>query len=196
MILNPGYDARSCIRPRKNRKPYSIANNTIFGPEYSVHRSSADKSTILVRQDNRHHFEHFERCVARIATQFFLRLWRISRSFSYIFDNSSLMWNGFTVAFLCRAQPGALLIAIFIVVIAWIFFSQDIVMRFLNLIPDMWNTILTTIRDLFPKILANRSFKPLTTTIDYWKVLYTTNTRLILCQNGHATCLNTSRRDV
>lgn len=181
--------------PLRSRKPYSIANNTIFGPEYSVYRSSADKSMILVRQDNRHPFEHFERCVARIATQFFLRLWRISRSFSYIFDNSSLMWNGFTVALLWRAQPRALLIAIFIVVTAWIFFSQYIVTRFLNLIPDLWNTILNTIRALFQKILANRSFKPLTTTIDYWKVLYTTNTRLILCQNGQVTCLNTSRRD-
>ena len=182
--------------PRKNRKLYSIANNTAFGPDHSVYRSTDNKSTPLLWQDNRHHFEHFERCVARIATQFFLRLWRIFRSFSNIFDISSLMWNGFTVALLCRAQPRALLIAIFIVVIAWIFFSQYIVMRFQNLIPDMWNTILTTIRALFPKILVNISFKPLTTTIDYWKVLYTTNTKLILCQNGHATCLNTSRRDV
>ena len=148
-----------------------------------------------MRQDNRYPFKHFERCVARIATQFFLRLWRISRPFSNISDNSSLMWNGFTIALLWRAQPWALLIAIFIVVIAWIFFSQHTATRFLNLIPDVWNTILTTILALFLKILANRSFKPLTTTIDYWKVLYTTNTRLILCQNGQATCLNTSRWD-
>ena len=118
-----------------------------------------------------------------------------SRPFSNIFDIGSLMWNGFTVVFLWRAQPRALLIAIFIVVTAWIFFSQYIVTRFLNLIPHMWNTILNTIRALFPKILANRSFKPLTTTIDYWKVLYTPNARLILCQDGQATCLNTSRRD-
>jgi hypothetical protein len=137
--------------------------------------------TILMRQDNRNPFEHFEWCVARIATQFFLRLWRISRPFSNIFDIGSLMWNGFTVAFLRRAQPRALLIAIFIVVTAWIFFSQYIVTRFLNFVPDLWNTILNTIRALFPKILANRSFKPLTTTIDYWKVLYTPNARLILC---------------
>jgi hypothetical protein len=45
----------------------------------------------------------------------------------------------------------------------------------------------------FTKIKINLSFKPLTTTIDYWKGLYITKTSLILCQKGQTKCLITSR---
>jgi hypothetical protein len=78
-----------------------------------------------------------------------------------------------------------------IVVIAWTHFSQPVLTRFLSHVAIVWNTILTTILDLFSKISFNRCFKQLTTTIDYWKVLYTTKTRFTLCQNGQTTCLNT-----
>lgn len=78
-----------------------------------------------------------------------------------------------------------------IVVIAWTHFSQPVLTRFLGHVAIVWNTILTTILDLFSKISFNRCFKQLTTTIDYWKVLYTTKTRFTLCQNGQTTCLNT-----
>jgi hypothetical protein len=37
-------------------------------------------------------------------------------------------------------------------------------------------------------------FKPLTTTTNYWKGLYISKPRLIVCQNGKTTCLNTSDR--
>ena len=53
--------------------------------------------------------------------------------------------------------------------------------------------ILTIISVLFFKIKINLSFKPLTTTIDYWKGLYITKTSLILCQNGQTSSLITSR---
>ena len=92
-----------------------------------------------------------------------------------------------------RAYLQVSLIAIIIIVFAWNFFSQCIILSNPGYVGFLWKAILTLIRVLILKIKIIFSFKALTTTIDYWKSLYITKTRLILCQSGQTSSLITSR---
>lgn len=92
-----------------------------------------------------------------------------------------------------RAYSQGSLIAIIIIVFAWTFFSQYIILNIPSYVWFLCKAIMRLISVLFFKIKINLSFKPLTTTIDYWKGLYITKTRLILCQNGQTSSLITSR---
>ena len=92
-----------------------------------------------------------------------------------------------------RAYSQGSLIAIIIIVFAWTFFSQYIILNIPSYVWFLCKAIMRLISVLFFKIKIILSFKPLTTTIDYWKGLYITKTRLILCQNGQTSSLITSR---